>query len=60
MTVARATFAVAVCLQAGLVNTEMAVLLALVDLLQESIVVAPVLSGQSNYVSGYPNEEMRC
>ena len=60
MTVARATFAVAVHLQAGLVNTEMAVLLALVDLLQESIVAAPLLFGQSNYVSGYPNEEMRC
>jgi len=57
---ALATPAVAVCLPAALVNTEMVALLAVFDSLEESIVEAPAPFGQSNYVSGYPNEEIRC
>ena len=56
---AMATPAVEMCLPAALVNTEM-VVLAVFDQLEESIVEAPAPFGQSNYVSGYPNEEIRC
>jgi hypothetical protein len=57
---ALATPAVAVCSTATLVNTEMVVLLAVSGSYEESTVEAPAPFGQSNYVSGYPNEEIRC
>ena len=56
---AMATPAVEVCLPAALANTERVALLVVFDPLEESIVEAPALFGQSNYVSGYPNEEIR-
>jgi len=56
---AMATPAVEVCLPAASVNTEMVTLLAVFDPLEESIVEGPAPFGQSNYVSGYPNEEIR-
>ncbi|SRR6266581_8353428 len=57
---AMATPAVEVCLPAALANTERVALLVVFDPLEESIVEAPAPFGQSNYVSGYPNEEIRC
>jgi len=56
---AMATPAVERCLPAASVNTEMVTLLAVFDPLEESIVEGPAPFGQSNYVSGYPNEEIR-
>jgi hypothetical protein len=57
---ALATPAAEMSLPAVLVNTEMVILLALFDQRAVSIVEAPAPFGQSNYVSGYPNEETRC
>jgi hypothetical protein len=59
MLVALATVVVA-CLPVVLMNTEMAVLLALFHLRVESIAEVLAPSGQSNYVPCYPNEEIRC
>ena len=57
---ALATPAVAVYSPAALVNTEMGILFAVLDPSAESTVEDPAAFDQSNYVSGYPNEEMRC
>ena len=60
MLAALATVAVVVCVSAALANAVMAVLLAAFDLREVSIGAAPAPSGQSNFVSGYPNVAIHC
>ena len=56
----QATPAVAACSPAAMANTGMVVLLAMFDPLVVNIAVALAPSGQSNDVSCYPYEEIRC
>ncbi len=58
MLVERANPAVEVCMPAAAVSME--ALLAALAQLVEHIVEALAMFAQSNYVSGYPNEEVRC
>jgi hypothetical protein len=55
-----ATVPVVVYVSVAMVNTEMVVLLEAFDLREENSVGAPAPSGQSNFVSGYPNEAIHC
>jgi len=60
MPVVLAIVPVVVYVQVAMVNTEVEVPLVGIDLLEGSIVAAPAPSGQSNFVSGYPNEAIDC
>ena len=60
MPAALATVPVGVYVPVALVNTEMAVPLVGIDLREVSIEAAPAPSGQSNFVSGYPNVAIHC
>jgi hypothetical protein len=60
MPAALATVAVEVYVPVELANTELAVPLVVTDLRVVSTEAAPAPSGQSNFVSGYPNVAIRC
>jgi hypothetical protein len=60
MPAALAIVLVVAYIQVAMVNTEIEELLAAFDLLEGSIVAAPAPSGQSNFVSSYPNEAIHC